>query len=166
MSHLDSGRRHWVVQIVYFFLMEMRHREFRITRQGELRSVLIQCIPTTLPNDIRTLFINHHAQDIRIMCRLNLPHLSLTSMHAIALPRTFLDRANSMPQTQSSISPLTTFLIVCTFVLALFPSVFVGVVWAPYNSLTRWAFPLRAAHSTNVYCSSPNICVAAPTMSW
>ncbi|KAF1847839.1 UPF0047-domain-containing protein [Cucurbitaria berberidis CBS 394.84] len=76
-----------------------------------------------------------------------------------------------MPQQPSSISPLTTFLIVCIFVLALFPSLFVSIAWAPYNSLVDYTFP-AAATRRSVLCTTPNICTAAtatataPTMSW
>jgi hypothetical protein len=42
-----------------------------------------------------------------------------------------------MPQQHSTTSHLATFLIVCVFVLALFPGLFVSIFWAPYNSLAR-----------------------------
>ena len=66
----------------------------------------------------------------------------------------------------SSISPLSTFLIVAVLALALFPTTFVSIAWAPYNSLVRYAFPASARQNTNIYCASPNICTLAPTMSW
>ncbi|KAH7413929.1 hypothetical protein DE146DRAFT_673644 [Phaeosphaeria sp. MPI-PUGE-AT-0046c] len=70
-----------------------------------------------------------------------------------------------MPQHHSTISPLSTFLIVVFFLVALFPSTFVSIAWAPYRSAVRYAFPLPQ-HRESVLCTSPNICVAAPTMSW
>jgi thiamine phosphate synthase YjbQ (UPF0047 family) len=70
-----------------------------------------------------------------------------------------------MPQQHSTISPLSTFLIATCFLVALFPSTFVSIAWAPYNSLVNYAFPLPP-HRETVLCTSPNICVAAPTMSW
>jgi secondary thiamine-phosphate synthase enzyme len=70
------------------------------------------------------------------------------------------------PHQHSSVSPLTSFLIAFFFLLALFPSLFVSVFWAPYNTLTSYLFPAAAvAAPRSVYCRSPNICVAN-TMSW
>jgi hypothetical protein len=77
----------------------------------------------------------------------------------------FLALPPNMPQQHTTISPLSTFLIATCFLLALFPSTFVSIVWAPYNSLVNYAFPLPP-HRESVLCTSPNICVAAPTMSW
>lgn len=66
----------------------------------------------------------------------------------------------------SAISPpVTTFLIVCIFLLALFPSLFVSIFWAPYNSLVNYFVPAIQPR-TRVVCTSPNICVAPPAMSW
>jgi hypothetical protein len=70
-----------------------------------------------------------------------------------------------MPQSHTSISPLTTFLIAAFFLLSLFPGTFVSILWAPYNSLAAYYFPAAAPRST-VLCSSPNICTAPPIMSW
>jgi hypothetical protein len=70
-----------------------------------------------------------------------------------------------MPPSHSSISPLTTFVISACFLLALFPTTFVSIAWAPYNKLVDYAFPAPAARHS-VYCTSPNICVTPPTMSW
>jgi hypothetical protein len=70
-----------------------------------------------------------------------------------------------MPQSHTSISPLTTFLIAAFFLLSLFPGTFVSILWAPYNSLAAYYFPAAAPRST-VLCSSPNICAAPPIMSW
>ncbi|RMZ68207.1 secondary thiamine-phosphate synthase enzyme [Pyrenophora seminiperda CCB06] len=41
------------------------------------------------------------------------------------------------PQSANTTSHLTTFLIVSIFVVALFPSIFVGIFWAPYNSIAE-----------------------------
>ncbi|KAF3009479.1 hypothetical protein E8E13_002880 [Curvularia kusanoi] len=65
----------------------------------------------------------------------------------------------------TSISPLSTFLIATFFLLSLFPGTFVSILWAPYNTLTSYYFPTATPHST-VLCSTPNICSAPPTMSW
>ncbi|KAJ4308505.1 hypothetical protein N0V94_009327 [Neodidymelliopsis sp. IMI 364377] len=69
-----------------------------------------------------------------------------------------------MPQQHTSISPLTTFFIAAFFLLSLFPGTFVSVLWAPYNSLASYYFPV-AAPRTTVLCTSPNICTTT-TMSW
>lgn len=68
-------------------------------------------------------------------------------------------------QHHSSISPVTSFLIACIFLLALFPSVFVAVFWAPYNSLTSYFAPAIQPRN-RILCTSPNICVTPPIMSW
>ncbi|OSS46956.1 hypothetical protein B5807_08876 [Epicoccum nigrum] len=71
-----------------------------------------------------------------------------------------------MPHNNStSISPLSTFLIATFFLLSLFPGTFVSILWAPYNSLTARYFPANTPRNP-VWCSSPNICTAPPTMSW
>ncbi|KAI8933133.1 hypothetical protein NX059_009774 [Plenodomus lindquistii] len=70
-----------------------------------------------------------------------------------------------MPQQHTTISPLSTFLIVCLFVLALFPGIFVSIFWLPYNSVANYLVPaVKPRHS--VRCTSPNICVTTPPMSW
>lgn len=69
-----------------------------------------------------------------------------------------------MSQSTSTISPFSTFLIAVFFLVALFPSTFVSIVWAPYNSLVDYAFPLPQKRES-VVCTSPNICVAN-SMSW
>ncbi|KAH4061912.1 hypothetical protein HBH92_128160 [Parastagonospora nodorum] len=69
-----------------------------------------------------------------------------------------------MSQSTSTISPFSTFLIAVFFLVALFPSTFVSIAWAPYNSLVDYAFPLPQKRES-VVCTSPNICVAN-TMSW
>ncbi|KAL6703399.1 hypothetical protein ACN47E_009658 [Coniothyrium glycines] len=68
-------------------------------------------------------------------------------------------------QTHSSISPITTFLIACIFLLALFPSLFVSIAWAPYNSLVNYLVPAPQPRRT-VLCSSPFVCAAPSSMSW
>lgn len=70
-----------------------------------------------------------------------------------------------MPQQHSTISPLSTFLIVCLFVLALFPGTFVSIFWLPYNSIANYLVP-AVQHRRSVVCKSPDICVAPRTMSW
>ncbi|KAF1829227.1 UPF0047-domain-containing protein [Decorospora gaudefroyi] len=70
-----------------------------------------------------------------------------------------------MPQPHSTTSHLTTFLIVSLFVLALFPSLFVSIFWAPYNSLANYLVPTPHPRKS-VLCTSPNICTSAPIMSW
>ncbi|KAH8732030.1 hypothetical protein GQ44DRAFT_698377 [Phaeosphaeriaceae sp. PMI808] len=70
-----------------------------------------------------------------------------------------------MPQQHTTISPLTTFLITCTFLVAFFPATFVSIVWAPYNSLVSRYFPAPQPRY-NTLCTYPNICIAPPTMSW
>ncbi|KAF2021271.1 UPF0047-domain-containing protein [Aaosphaeria arxii CBS 175.79] len=73
--------------------------------------------------------------------------------------------SSASSQQHTTISPLTTFLILCGFLLALFPSLFVAVTWAPYHYL----FPsVKETTPSSVYCSAPNICTAPqqPSMSW
>jgi len=70
-----------------------------------------------------------------------------------------------MPQHHTTVSPLSTFLLVCVFVLALFPAPFVSIFWRPYHALAHYFAPAPRPR-TRVVCTSPDICVAAPTMSW
>ncbi|KAG9193172.1 UPF0047-domain-containing protein [Alternaria panax] len=70
-----------------------------------------------------------------------------------------------MPQSHSTTSHLTTFLIVFIFVIALFPGLFVGIFWAPYNSLASYLVPSPQPRKS-VVCTSPNICTSLPVMSW
>ncbi|PSN74533.1 UPF0047-domain-containing protein [Corynespora cassiicola Philippines] len=67
------------------------------------------------------------------------------------------------PSNNGALSPLTFFVICCVFLLALFPSLFIGLIWAPYNYLFP---PLPPRTPTSVVCKSPNICTAPSTMSW
>ncbi|KAF2705765.1 UPF0047-domain-containing protein [Pleomassaria siparia CBS 279.74] len=72
-----------------------------------------------------------------------------------------------MPSSAQSttISPLTTFLILCCFTLAFFPSLFISILWSPYN----YVFPPLAAPRgpSSVECKPPYVCTA-PTvnMAW
>ena len=67
-----------------------------------------------------------------------------------------------MPSQSTTISPLTTFIILCCFTLGFFPATFVSILWSPYN----YAFPPAAPRRpSSVVCHLPNICTA-PTMSW
>ncbi|KAL5117483.1 hypothetical protein ACEQ8H_004648 [Pleosporales sp. CAS-2024a] len=69
------------------------------------------------------------------------------------------------PQAHSTLSPLTTFLIAIGFVLALFPSLFVSIAWAPYRALVQYAFPpVPVRPNVAVACSAPNICVATESI--
>lgn len=71
-----------------------------------------------------------------------------------------------MPHHNStSISPLSTFLIATFFLLSLFPGTFVSILWAPYNTLAARYFPSTTPRNP-VWCTSPNICSAPPSMSW
>ncbi|KAF1997044.1 UPF0047-domain-containing protein [Amniculicola lignicola CBS 123094] len=65
-------------------------------------------------------------------------------------------------QNNTTISPLTTFLIVAFFVLALFPGLFVSVIWAPYYLV----FGKEKEVPQDVYCQSPNICAPPSKMAW
>ncbi|ORY04364.1 hypothetical protein BCR34DRAFT_604877 [Clohesyomyces aquaticus] len=68
-----------------------------------------------------------------------------------------------MPSSSTTVSPLTTFLIVCFFTLAFFPSLFHTIIWSPYNLV----FPPSEPRSiTSGWCASPNSCVAPSSMSW
>ncbi|KAF1968678.1 UPF0047-domain-containing protein [Bimuria novae-zelandiae CBS 107.79] len=63
----------------------------------------------------------------------------------------------------SSISPCTTFLLLCGFLLALFPSLFVSLTWSPWY----YFFPPPTAPAPPVPCRAPNVCMSqASTMSW
>ncbi|KAF2685195.1 UPF0047-domain-containing protein [Lentithecium fluviatile CBS 122367] len=67
------------------------------------------------------------------------------------------------PQSSTTISPLTTFLLLVGFVLAFFPAAFHKIIWSPYN----YAFPPHEPRNpTSVLCASPNICVAPGSMAW
>jgi hypothetical protein len=72
----------------------------------------------------------------------------------------------AQPHQHSSVSPLTTLLIAIFFLLALFPSLFVSVFWAPYNTLTAYLFGTTSTTPRTIPCRSPHICVLPPTMSW
>ncbi|EDU43922.1 UPF0047 domain containing protein [Pyrenophora tritici-repentis] len=69
------------------------------------------------------------------------------------------------PGPANTTSHLTTFLIVSIFVIALFPSIFVGIFWAPYNSIAEYFVPTPQPRKS-VVCTSPNVCTSAPVMSW
>ena len=62
----------------------------------------------------------------------------------------------------SSISPCTTFLILCGFLLALFPSLFVAITWSPWY----YFFPAPPPSTPPVVCHAPNRCVTPDIMSW
>jgi len=72
--------------------------------------------------------------------------------------------SNPMPRHQSStISPLTTFLILCVFLIALFPSLFHIILWAPYY----YVYPrTNPATPTTVLCTAPSTCSAPSNMAW
>lgn len=89
------------------------------------------------------------------------PHFDAVRNFATPTPLAAL-----MPQQQSSVTPLSTFLIVCLFVLALFPGIFVSIFWLPYNSLANYLVPASRRPRVSVVCTSPDICVAAQNMSW
>jgi hypothetical protein len=74
-------------------------------------------------------------------------------------------QANHMPRNSTTISPLTTFLALCFFTLAFFPTLFHRIIWSPYN----YAFPPSESQpATSVWCTTPNVCTPPnpPTMSW
>ncbi|KAF2652607.1 UPF0047-domain-containing protein [Lophiostoma macrostomum CBS 122681] len=70
-----------------------------------------------------------------------------------------------MPQQHTSISPLTTFLILCGFLVCFFPSLFVSIIWAPYTYIFPDSTP---RNPSSTICRAPDLCVPAHVakMSW
>lgn len=95
------------------------------------------------------------------------PHPTRSCADVNRTPTTCLPN-NSAPmpapehRQHSSISPCTTFLILCGFLLALFPSLFVAITWSPWY----YFFPAPPPSTPPVVCHAPNRCVAPDIMSW
>lgn len=95
---------------------------------------------------------------------------TLTSTPRASTPGAKLYHHHLMPtanrQSSTTISPLTTILLLCGFLVAFFPSLFHSIIWAPYNL----AFPDHTPRApTTVHCTEPHICVAPEAvnkMSW
>ena len=94
-----------------------------------------------------------------------LPSLSLTTPDVNPIQAQLQLSLELMPRPNNNgaLSPLTFFVICCAFLLALFPSLFIGLIWAPYNYIFP---PLPPRTPTSVVCKTPNICTAPSTMSW
>ncbi|OAL43374.1 UPF0047-domain-containing protein [Pyrenochaeta sp. DS3sAY3a] len=61
-------------------------------------------------------------------------------------------------QNNSTLSPVTAFLLVCFLLTALFPGLFVGIFWAPYHSLVAFQTTITLpSKSRGSYLITPHI---------